>query len=612
MILSCPSFSAGKRELVANVTLELPAKGVVVVQGPSGCGKTLLLQGLHADAIRQGFRAVLQDQGARTLVKGRSVEYNVGLGMPEVEYNVGLGMPEAECSVGSGIPEDAVCQQEVPISLPFQQKIVGEISGGERRLTCLAQVLSSPDLRDLVCLDEPTNDLDPQSVEWLKGRLREVSQRLLVMMATHDDRMTSLANGMVTMRDGVAMKAEGAVRLCVSPLSDEREGGGCFDGDVPSEKDGGFSGGVSHEKDGGLGGVEASEKSREDDSIRKRTRGQALGERMSGTLMAEWPYFALILLMALVPLFCLQGATSNLSSHEAAFQEGEVDIFSSSSLAGRDRYTQGVAIPLTALSSVLGDGDGFAWSDAVSDESSGNAGMSFQSGDSDGWAMVVADSLSSFSPEVLEWVDTVTRQYYQIPDDIASFQELAERASPENLAPTYMALSSEKGRGGDVGEWELLAELAALSPQLRDADLWVAASVVGEGLAQGEMISRNKTVLGECVLWEALLVALGALVHGLWLYRFRWELVLFRNLGLSAKAAPVKVAKRYLHMAPSLSVAAVGSLSTVVCGSILVPEGLVLGLVTGLLLLVALGLLQVLRLAISVLYSRKVFDWRYR
>ena len=90
------------------------------------------------------------------------------------------------------------------------------------------------------------------------------------------------------------------------------------------------------------------------------------------------------------------------------------------------------------------------------------------------------------------------------------------------------------------------------------------------------------------------------------------ELVLFRNLGLSAKAAPVKVAKRYLHMAPSLSVAAVGSLSTVVCGSILVPEGLVLGLVTGLLLLVALGLLQVLRLAISVLYSRKVFDWRYR
>ncbi|MED4609754.1 ABC-F family ATP-binding cassette domain-containing protein, partial [Paenibacillus validus] len=72
----------------------------------------------------------------------------------------------------------------------FAQK-VGTLSGGQRKRVAMARVLIQP--ADLLILDEPTNHIDHETVEWLEGFLAGWKGALLLV--THDryflDRVTN-------------------------------------------------------------------------------------------------------------------------------------------------------------------------------------------------------------------------------------------------------------------------------------------------------------------------------------------------------------------------------------------------------------------------------------
>jgi len=63
----------------------------------------------------------------------------------------------------------------------FHQK-VGELSGGQRKRVALAGVLISP--CDLLILDEPTNHMDNDTIDWLEDHLK--SRKGALLMVTHD------------------------------------------------------------------------------------------------------------------------------------------------------------------------------------------------------------------------------------------------------------------------------------------------------------------------------------------------------------------------------------------------------------------------------------------
>lgn len=68
------------------------------------------------------------------------------------------------------------------LNLDDNERLIGQLSGGERKRVALAQViLSDP---DFLIMDEPTNHLDVEMIEWLEQYLGQVGLTLLIV--THD------------------------------------------------------------------------------------------------------------------------------------------------------------------------------------------------------------------------------------------------------------------------------------------------------------------------------------------------------------------------------------------------------------------------------------------
>ena len=66
--------------------------------------------------------------------------------------------------------------------LPDNDRIIGSLSGGEKRRVALCKALLEKP--DLLLLDEPTNHLDAETVAWLEEQLRDYPGTVIII--THD------------------------------------------------------------------------------------------------------------------------------------------------------------------------------------------------------------------------------------------------------------------------------------------------------------------------------------------------------------------------------------------------------------------------------------------
>jgi sulfate-transporting ATPase len=167
----------GDKLLYDNLNFKLPKNGIVGVVGPNGAGKTTLFRMLvgqekpDAGELKVGdtVKIAYVDQSRDALKGDRQVWQEIADGRDTVT----LG------------------KQEVPargyVSLfnfkgSDQQKLVKNLSGGERNRVHLAKLLKSGG--NLLLLDEPTNDLDVETLRSLEDALLEFAGCAIVI--SHD------------------------------------------------------------------------------------------------------------------------------------------------------------------------------------------------------------------------------------------------------------------------------------------------------------------------------------------------------------------------------------------------------------------------------------------
>ena len=167
----------GEKLLIEDLSFSLPKAGIVGIVGANGAGKSTLFNLLTGtEPVDSGKITIgptvdlgYVDQSRESLDPSKSVYEEITGGVD----NLIIGGKE-------------VNGRAYTASFNFrgsdQQKLVGDLSGGERNRVHLAKVLKSG--ANVLLLDEPTNDLDVDTLRALEGGLEDFAGCAVVI--SHD------------------------------------------------------------------------------------------------------------------------------------------------------------------------------------------------------------------------------------------------------------------------------------------------------------------------------------------------------------------------------------------------------------------------------------------
>jgi len=158
--------SYGDNLLIDDLSFRLPPGGIVGVIGPNGAGKTTLVRMIVGQekpatgSIRLGETVKLGyvDQSRDALDSAKSVFEEISGGADEIDLGRRKMPARAYCALFN-------------FRGPDQQKKTGQLSGGERNRVHLAKMLKTG--ANVILLDEPTNDLDVDTLRALEEALLE-------------------------------------------------------------------------------------------------------------------------------------------------------------------------------------------------------------------------------------------------------------------------------------------------------------------------------------------------------------------------------------------------------------------------------------------------------
>ena len=171
------SKSFGDRLLIDNFSFKVPAGAIVGIIGPNGAGKSTIfrmIQGTETPDsgevhIGQTAQLAFVDQSRESLANDKTVWEDVSGGLDNIV-------------VGQFVMPSRAYLGRFNFKGNDQQKLVGNLSGGERGRLHLAKTLAKGG--NVLLLDEPSNDLDVETLRALEEALLEFAGSALVI--SHD------------------------------------------------------------------------------------------------------------------------------------------------------------------------------------------------------------------------------------------------------------------------------------------------------------------------------------------------------------------------------------------------------------------------------------------
>jgi ATP-binding cassette subfamily F protein uup len=188
------SFGYGGRPILANFSTEIFRGDKVGIIGPNGVGKTTLLRLLlgqlapERGTVRLGTQLAVAyfDQLRGQLDGEKSIADNIAGGNDTV-------------TIGGQRRHIIGYLQDFLFSPERARTEVRFLSGGERHRVLLAKLFTQP--ANVIVLDEPTNDLDAETLEMLEQRLVEFAGTIL--MVSHDrEFLNNVATSVIAYESG--------------------------------------------------------------------------------------------------------------------------------------------------------------------------------------------------------------------------------------------------------------------------------------------------------------------------------------------------------------------------------------------------------------------------
>jgi lipoprotein-releasing system ATP-binding protein len=213
------SFPMGGRELVVlnNINRRIQRGELIAIMGASGAGKSTLLQILGTlDRPTKGTVS-FEGQDLFQLTEQQQAEFrNKRVGfvfqfhhlLPEFTALENACLPAMiqKRDLADVVGEATKLLGEVGLAERIHHK-PGELSGGEQQRVSVARALMQQP--DLVLADEPTGNLDTHTGDALFALLRQLnrSRGTTFVIVTHNDKLSSQADRIVSMQDGMIVSS---------------------------------------------------------------------------------------------------------------------------------------------------------------------------------------------------------------------------------------------------------------------------------------------------------------------------------------------------------------------------------------------------------------------
>lgn len=234
------NVSYGLKQVLTDISFDIPSRAVTALIGPSGCGKSTLLRCFNRmndnieDILVQGSIRLDQDDIYEPAMDVVALRTRVGMlfqkptPFPKSVYdNVAYGprihrlfQTRAECD-------------EIVISSLHQAGLWDEVkdhladsatrlSGGQQQRLCLARALAVRP--EVILMDEPTSALDPIATAKVEELIDELRTQITLVVVTHNIQQAArISQQVVFLSGGQLIEVGKTLRVFTNPRREETQ-----------------------------------------------------------------------------------------------------------------------------------------------------------------------------------------------------------------------------------------------------------------------------------------------------------------------------------------------------------------------------------------------------